>query len=312
MPTPPELQKEMERQSRIETRGGLTSESIKPVADVTLQHIQHFYKKPGAAEPEKFNKIMAGDVAGALESRMSQEQVTAITAKFTEAQLRQFNGIVEMSKRMFREKLGLNGYKGNGESFWEVSNAELPSANYAKTIVGANSEQAKVQFKEYATFVPTADEPNELLSEAIKFYDALLRAYARVQELAKSQNVDIKMKFADDLKVLLGNTDSAVVYVPNPETGKAVQAIIKDEMEKRGVKLGARKGRSSSGFDMVVNGTEISHRQLTGRAIAKVMTADYVGSRKLANYDSKKLAESIIERSEQVGRLTPEQMLKVI
>lgn len=312
MNTPPELQKEMERQARVEARGGLTPDSIRSVADMTLQHINHFYSRPGKGDSKQFNQIMAGDVSGALESRMSQEQVSEITSKFTEPQLKLFERTIDISKKMYRDKLGLNGEKGNGESFWQVDNKNLPSTNYPVTLTGPNKEQVRVQFKEYVTFVPASDEPNELLSEAIKFYDALLRAHSKVQELAKSLNVDIKMKFADDLKVLLGNTDSVVLYVPSPEVGKQVQAIIKTEMEKQGVKLGSRKGRSASGFDMIVNGEEISHRRLTGRAIAKVMTEDYMGSRKLANYDNQKLAKSIIERSEQAGGLTPEQMLRAI
>ncbi len=312
MSMPPELQKEMERQHRIEARGGLTPESIKSVADMTLQHIKHFYGRTGNTDSKQFNTIMAGDVAGALESRMSQEQVAEITSKFTAAQLKLFEKTIGVSRQMYREMLGLNGEKGNGESFWQVNNKNLPSANYPTSLIGPNNEQVRVQFKEYITFVPANDEPNELLSEAIQFYDALLRAHTKVQELAKSLNVDIKMKFADDLSVLLGNTDSVVLYVPSSEVGKQVQAIIKAEMEKQGVKLGSRKGRSASGFDMIIDGKEISHRQLTGKAISKVMTEDYSGGRKLANYDSKKLAESIIERSEQAGRLTPEQMLRAI
>lgn len=307
-----ELQKEIERQARVEARGGLTPSSIRSVADMTLQHINHFYSRPSKADSRQFNQIMAGDISGALESRMSQEQVTEITSKFTESQLKIFERTIETSKKMYKEKLGLNGEKGNGESFWQVNNKNLPSANYPVALTGPNKEQVKVQFKEYVTFVPASDEPNELLSEAIKFYDALLRAHTKVQELAKSLNVDIKMKFADDFKVLLGNTDSVVLYVPSPEVGKQVQEIIKTEMEKQGVKLGTRKGRSASGFDMIINGEEISHRRLTGRAIAKVMTEDYMGSRKLANYGNEKLSESIIERSEQAGRLTPEQILKAI
>ena len=312
MSTPPELQKEIERQHRIEARGGLTPDSIKPVTDMTLQHIKHFYGRPSNANSKQFNQIMTGDVAGALESRMSQEQVTEITSKFTEAQLKLFERTISVSRQMYQEKLGLNGEKGNGESFWQVSNNRLPNANYPVSLIGPNNEQVRVQFKEYITFVPTNDEPNELLVEAIKFYDALLWAHTKVQELAKALNINITMKFADDLSVLLGNADSVVLYVPNPEVGKQAQALIKTEMEKQGVKLGSRKGRSTSGFDMIIDDKEISHRQLTAKAIAKVMTEDYTGSRKLANYDSKKLAESIIERSEQAGKLTPEQMLKAI
>jgi len=308
----PELQNEMERQNRIETRGGLSLESIKPVAEMTLQHIEHFYKHTGNTDSKNFNKIMTADVAGALESRMPQEEVAEITSQFTGPQLKLFQGIIKISKLMYTEKLGLNGEKGNGESFWEVSNKNLPSAYYPVALTGPNNEQARIQFKEYVTFVPTTNEPNELLSEAIKFYDSLLRAYAKVHELAKSLNVNIKMKFADDLNVLLRNIDSVVLYVPNSEVGRQVQAIIRIEMEHNGIKLGSRKGRSASGFDMIINGQEASHRQLTSRAIAKVMKEDYMTSRKLKNYNSNRLAESIIERSEQAGRLTPEQMLRAI
>jgi hypothetical protein len=255
---------------------------------------------------------MAADISGALESRMSPEQVSEITSKFTKPQLKLFETTIETTKKMYNEKLGLNGEKGNGESFWQVSNNKLPSATYPISLTGANNERVRVQFKEYFTFVPTSNKPYELISEAIKFYDALLRAQDQVQKLAESLNIDIKMKFADNLSVLLGNTDSVVVYVPNSEVGKQVQTIIRTQMETQGVKLGSRKGRSASGFDMIINGEEISHRRLTGRAIAKVMTEDYMGKRKLATYNHQKLAESIIERSEQAGRLTPEQMLKAI
>ncbi len=308
----PEYRNQMERQYTIESRGGLSPASIKPAADMTLQHIQHFYKAGEKTNSDKFYRVMAADVSGCLETRLSQEQVNEILSKFSEMQLRQFEKITETTKKMFREKLGLKGEKGNGESFWQVSNPHLQDTSYPRTIHGPRGEQARVQYKEYATFVPTNDEPNELLSETIKFYDALLRAQTRVEELANSLGVDIKMKFADDLKVLLGNTDSVVVYVPDPEVGKQVQAIIKAEMDKQGVVLGSRKGRSPSGFDMILNGEEISHRRLTGRAIAKVMTEDYAGPRKLSKYDGTKLAEKIIERAEQAGRLTPEQMLRAL
>jgi hypothetical protein len=315
MNSSPELQKEMERQSLIEKRGGLNAESIIPSADVLLNVIRFSYHQPDKtfqAPPEQFYKKMAAGVAGLLERRMSQEETAAIISKFSDSQLKKFKTMIDLNKQMYKEKLGLNGYKGNGESFWQIRNPKFPYKAYPKTITGPNHENVKIQFKEYVTFVPASNEPYEILSEAAKFFNALLRAQQKIQKLAESQNLDISMKFADDLVVLLDNPDSVVLYVPTPEVGKIVQSIIKDEMQSGGVQLGKRKGRSASGFDMKIDGKEFSHRQLTAKAIAKIMTEDYTGKRNIAKYDSKTLAEKIIQRSEQAGKLTPEQILQVI
>jgi hypothetical protein len=303
---------EENKENLIATRGGLSVESMRPAVDLMLQHMQRFMEIPkGSKWSTTFNKVMTGNVANTLESRMPGEQAAEIVSNFTKPQLALFSKIIDMTKMMLKGKYGLNGRK-NGESFWEISNPQLPDVTYPKTMKGPHNENVEVQFKEYVTFVPTTNDPYEILSEANKFYEALLRAQEKTQELAKSRNVDIKMKFMDDLYALLRLIDSAIVYVPDPETGAAALDAIKEEMDKQGVLLGARRGRATHGFDMKIDGVGFSHRLLISKAIARTMTKDYEGPRALASYDAEKLAKTIIERAESAGRLTPEQILEAI
>ena len=254
---------------------------------------------------------MNQDIQGLIRCRMSAEEAQEIVSKFSPAQLENFNNTIKVSKQMYQDKLGLAGQRGNGENFWEVRNPKVPDNQYPVQIEGFNKEQVGVQYKEYFTFVPTSDDPNELLQEVIKFYSALLDAYAKINKIAEEKNLDIKMKFKDDLAELLRDMDSAVIYVPNPETGKLIRNIVDTEMQKRQTKTG-RQGRAASGFDLKMPGKVLSHRQLIAGAIGQVMDEDYRSNRKLAGYNDQKLAESILSRTEQASKLTPEQMVRVI
>ncbi|HEY4513608.1 MAG TPA: hypothetical protein VJH06_03810 [Candidatus Paceibacterota bacterium] len=292
----------------FEERSGITPRAMQKGAEQLLTHLRYFAKK--AVPDSNFKRIIGLGVAGCLRIRMSAEDAHSLMAKFSSEQLTIFSHLLETSETMYKG-LGLKVQEGDGESFTQVSNLQIKQKLYTNKIEDSSGTQPAVQYKEYFTFVPVGTEPNQLLSEAIKFYDALFRAFVRIQEVSRSQNLDIPMKFKNSFLELLMDLDSVVVYVPDPETGKLIRGIINEEMEKQKVKLG-RKGRAASGFDMKTEGKEFSHRELIGKVVANEMEKDYKGGRKITNYNIEQVASYLSQQSEIAGKLTPQQVLEII
>jgi hypothetical protein len=304
-----ELQKEQGKQQLFDERSAITKKSMEPGLDMFAQHIKFFYESK-ESKPN-FEKNMASNAAGLLRCRMSATEAEKVISGFEQAQLKIFQKTIEITKQMYQDKLSMRGSAGYGEGFWEVSNPNLPNKFYEEKLTSDNGEEVAVQRKEYFTFVPTSNEPYELLQEIIKFYDALFRAYVRIQEIAKSSGHDIRMKFKDNLKELLMDIDSAIIYVPDSDAGKIAREIVNEEISKAKVKTG-REVRAGSGFDFKIGDEYFSHRQLIGKAVAKVMTSDYEGKRTLQYEDLDALAQEFLKRSEQAGKLSPQEMLASI
>jgi|GEM_PF-2653315 len=298
-----------ESQHRFQERGGLNLKAMQKGAAVTLANLRLLYS--GKPNP-RFKKIMAVNNAGLLRCRMSLEESEALTAQFTPAQQKIFQRLIDTSKMMYQDKLGLRGQHGNGENFWEVSDPQVKQKPYIQDIEDVKGRKVEAQYKEYFTFVPISSSPVELLQDMAKFYDALFRAFERIQNIAREKGVSIPMKFKDNLTELLLDLDSVVVYVPDSQTGQLVRIIINEEMAKQKIKLGDRAGRSESGFDLRINGEEFSHRQLVGMAVAAVMEQDYETNKVLAGYTNEQFASSLLQRSEQASKLNSEQILQVI
>ncbi len=260
----------------------------------------------------QFRSWMEGYLKGYLQGRLTEKEAKHLETVFTPSHRRTFESIIRVAKEQSFEKRG--GYKlkpGFGDNYTEINDPNHPSKLGTKMRI-QDGREVVVTYKEYFTFTPTTQDPGEILIEANRFYTALFLAYQKLQKMGSLNGAGVAMKFKDNLDGLMRDLDSVVFYVDNPQAGKLVRQVVDGELKAAKLRTD-RVGRAGTGFDLEFpNGDAFSHRQLISKAVAKVIDEDYRGKRVILNKTPKWLGESIEQRCNQAGKLTPEQMVQAI
>ncbi len=290
----------------LESKAIITDKRTAEYGRLILDFIKNTYAQP--EEKKTFRIFVEKFIHNYLQKKLSKDQLDYMQKIFKPGHTTVFGQITGDVFDIFQEESSCRMIRDKG--WTEISNAYIEPNFWKEEIIG--DETVRIRNKEYFTFAPTSIDPNKILLEVSKFYEALILAYSRLQDLAKINGWSISMKFKTNLIDLLDDLDSVVFYVSDEKAGDEVRKIVTEELEKLLLMID-RFGRPEMGFDIKFpDGKVLSHDQLVAKAVSKVIDDDYHGEKKIPGMSPIDFGKSIKKRVEHAGNLTPEQMLQVI
>ena len=300
-----EAAQKMEQDRLFREREGITAQHTLEFSEQLPKWLSTYYAaRPGTFSKERVRNIATNFISGYLDTRFDSRHEQVVLAQLVAG--KEGDYYEELDKNIL-PTYGKRGYgvSPEGEYFqitplgWQEAQKQRP------TFVSPRGGKVAIQYKEYFTFVPLGKNAAENIAETKIFHAGLLEAHAKVQNLASERLWNIPLKFAGDLKKLVTNLDNVVFYVPNPEAGQEIRAIVEQEMKERGIRLGG-SGRARSGFDVIYpDGTELSHRQLIAQATSKWLEDDFAGPRRLLQMRKKDIAQQLFVRVRSYGKMEP-------
>ncbi|GEM_PF-7055861 len=288
------------------SRSGISKEwAEESITFIQDKIIGHLYKHQNAES--SIRKAVTLSVYYYINSRMSKNESAKFTSRFNSSQLSLFDDIMTRLKASFRAQ-GFNAYPGSGEFYTEVS-GKL-AASEAKTM---SQEELNlwVNYKEYFTFVPVSDDADEILSEIIRFYDAIFRSFIELENLSLGYGIRMGLKYKNNLEDLFKSFDNLVVYSPNPKVTGFIRERVKSNFSKLGVYSGSTV-RAESGFDIMTPKGGFSHSKLIAMAIADVFVKDYLGKQEYSRYPKSTMEVMLRGLVKNFGTMPPDRFYELV
>lgn len=300
-----EVAQKMEQERTFREREGITPQhSLEFSAQLQSAMKTYYEARPGYFSKERVGKIAGNFIAGYLDTRFDHQHEQVLLAHLVAGKERDH---YELLDKEILPTYGKRGYEvqQEGEYFQITPRGWSESVKKNPTFTTTRGEKAAIQYKEYFTFVPLSKDADGLLGETKSFHEALLDAHEKIQRLADERGWNIPMKFSADIRQLITNMDSLVMYVPDPKAGQEIRGIVEETMKQRGIRLGG-SGRTRSGFDVTYpDGTQASHRQLISQATSKWIEHDYAGARQLPRLRKEEIAQQLFVRVRTHGKMEP-------
>ncbi len=301
-----EAAQKMEQQRRFSEREGITPQYSLEFSQQLQDWMRTYYEsKDITFAKERVRKVATNGIAGYLNSRFDRKHADVLLSNLVAGKEPDY--FEELDKNIL-PTYGKNGYQvtNTGDYFQVMQRGGADLEAQRPTFTTPSGKKVGVQYKEYFSFVPVGANASDTLDETKRFHEGLLEAHKKIQSIASKKGWNVPMKFCADLRQLVTELDSLILYVPNPEAGQELRKIIEDEMKQRGVRLGG-SGRTRSGFDLTYpDGTEASHRMLIARATSKWIEDDFTGPRRLMSQRKEDIAQQLFTRVRTFGKMKPE------
>ena len=292
-------------QANFDSRSIISKEWAQECVHFLKEIIDRSYSKQNMMNSIRRN--INGVVYGYSTYRMSRSEIDKLMARFDKKHLNFFNDTMKMLEFSFRTQ-GFIVLPGEGDFYTQV-NGKIDASD-ALTIT-QNKKDFWINFKEYFTFVPVCDNADEILSEVIRFYEAIFQSFLEIQQLSIAYGIAIKMKYKNNLGDFLKSLDNLVVYTPSPKAGAFIRKIVNKNLEKLGIYAG-RKDRAESGFDFMTGTSGFSHSRLIAMAVAEVFVKDYLSKKEYGKYSERNLEVMIKGLINNFGSMPPKKFLTLV